>query len=70
MAGASATVGPCLRADPSMPRVSGKLNVIKKDRLQKDYGGFLCAAFELLLLSFIWTNLAGSVSLDTRIGAR
>ena len=25
---------------------------IKKDRLQKDYGGFLCAAFELLLFPY------------------
>ena len=41
MAGVLATVGPCLRADPSMPRVSGNLNGIKKVGLQKDYGGFL-----------------------------
>ena len=58
MAGASATVGPCLRAGPSMPRVSAKLNVIQ------------IKAFKLIsycLLRVIWTNLAGSVSLDTRI---
>ena len=58
MAGASETVGPCLKADPSMPRVSAKLNVIQRK------------AFKLVsncLLRVIWTNLAGSVSLDARI---
>ena len=50
MAGASETVGPCLRAGPSMPRVRKAFKLI-----------YNC------LLRVVWTNLARSVSLDTRI---